>query len=110
MMKLRRLCNVTRMQNKKERTPTDMAQDLEKALVQEATELLKGSVEKHAHWKLLAESAAWVQMQCAAAPSESDQDRLFWVFRWITMGLFQYTLSILGLGPLGREAEAHTRS
>ena len=60
----------TKKENKEKKT-YDIAKDLENLLVLNATELLNGSVEKHAHWQILQDCADWVQQQCRAhgAPS-----------------------------------------
>ena len=41
-----------------------------------ATELLNGSVEKHARWQILQDCADWAQQQCRAAPSELENESL----------------------------------
>ena len=63
-------------ENKVLRPVADIAAELEGHLVSAATEILDGSVAKHAHWQLLHKSAQWVQEQCLAAPSEQGNEAL----------------------------------
>ena len=58
------------------RTPSDIAQDLEKELVLEATEILNGSDASYHHWKLLKDCTAWVQQEYTATPSEMENEAL----------------------------------
>ena len=78
--------DVTKWQNKQRRKDHDVAHELETALIEKANELLNG---KHDHWQLLATSAAWVQQQCATAPSQPDNEALMAVLTriqsWLDM-------------------------
>ena len=67
---------VKRRINKIRRSAGDIAEDLEELLVLNATELLNGSVAKHAHWLTLLQCAEWVQQQCQGAPSELENEAL----------------------------------
>ena len=67
---------VKRTINKFWRPAGDIAEEWEALLVKKATELLNGSVDKHAHWFTLEECVDWVQTQCGVAPGELENEAL----------------------------------
>ena len=68
--------NVKRTINKFRRPAGDIAEEWDALLVSKATELLNGSVDKHAHWFTLEKWVDWVQEQCGVAPSELENEAL----------------------------------
>ena len=67
---------VPRVKNGTTRSNKDIAADLQQLLIANATELLNGSVDKHTHWQLLRACTFWVQKQCRATPSLSEDEAL----------------------------------
>ena len=57
--------------NKFKQPVGDIAEEWDALLVSKATELLNGSVDKHAHWFALEKCVDWVQEQCGITPSGS---------------------------------------
>ena len=77
MMKLALHWNVTQTAGRKKRSPSEVAKEIEESMLKKGTQMHENppSAKLH-HLQLLRECTFWVQEQCQATPSLSENDAL----------------------------------